>query len=753
MAEYTKIAFKNVKLLKDEVLGIGSYGKVCRAECDELLCAAKIIHETLVDPTAEEQISSKGEHRLPMRRFQQECEFLSTIRHPNIVQYLGLWRDPQNGLPVLLMELLDGSLTNFLEKSSTPIPYSIQVNICHDIALALAFLHSNRIVHRDLSGNNVLMIGNLRAKVTDFGMASLASLSPGVTQRTFTMCPGTEVYMPPEAVDDHPVYGEKMDCFSFGVLTLQVLTRQFPKPGDRYKLTEVRRFLIITETVKKNVPEVERRQNSLALVDSQHPLRPIILECLKDKDVERPSAQQLCARLAGLKRSTQYRESVKSLTESSPSLTPEERVIKDLQQSAMEDRLEEKDIALAAELVENQKLKQQIAESNQLLREKDAELEKLSKQLKSSEELLALYEKQVAELKHMKGLDDRRGRQGISVPYELEIYEHKEEEKLDDLEACLKEVKRIGMSLSTFTTGDVHGSLPKLIHRKDSEVAICGNAVYIATSMATNLYTYNLAKANSDTLNCPQGNCSLAAVAGLLTTVGGGSCYSNKLFSLEKKKTNDEGQWIEEFPPMPTERWWATSLTTDEYLIVIGGWKEGKALKTVEVMDIKTREWSTAADLPEPLYRVSATIHEGVVYVAAGKDTFGMVTKSVYWCSLSILLKSTILEEESTHSRLDLWAKFADLPAFWSTCISVGDRLLSFGGTTSSGSATSAVYEYRQVTKNWEVTGHMTSTRSGCFVVKTNGSEVLILGGGKKEVDTADCDKLQSLAISNSSHR
>ncbi len=224
-----KIYFKTIILLKEQTLGIGSYGKVCRAKCDDLLCAAKLIHETLFDSTAQQLIAPQREHRLPIRRFEQECEFLSTIRHPNIVQYLGICQDPDTGLPALLMELMDDSLTHFLESSPRPIPYHVQINICHDITLALSFLHLNGIVHRDLSSNNVLLIGNVRAKVTDFGMASLGDQNPRATKLTFTMCPGTDVYMPPEAVKDKPVYTEKIDCFSFGIIIVQTITRQFPK--------------------------------------------------------------------------------------------------------------------------------------------------------------------------------------------------------------------------------------------------------------------------------------------------------------------------------------------------------------------------------------------------------------------------------------------------------------------------------------------------------------------------------------------
>ena len=239
---------------------------------------------------------------------------MSTIRHPNIVQYLGIYRDPDTGLPALLMELMDDSLTHFLESSPLPIPYHIQVNICHDITLALSFLHSNNIVHRDLSSNNVLMRGNVLAKVTDFGMARLGDINPQATHFTNTMCPGTDVYMPPEAVQDKPVYTEKIDCFSFGVITVQTLTREFPKPGDRQMTINDPRY---PRPIRMNVPEIERRQNHISVVDPNHPLLPIALDCLKDDDGERPSAQQLCERVAALKETAKYKNGSERVKDSS----------------------------------------------------------------------------------------------------------------------------------------------------------------------------------------------------------------------------------------------------------------------------------------------------------------------------------------------------------------------------------------------------------------------------------------------------
>ena len=305
------VQFRSIHLFKDQILGIGSYGKVCKAECDGLLCAAKVIHETLFDPTAQQLIAPQREHRLPMRRFEQECEFLSTIRHPNIIQYLGMYQDPDTHLPILLMELMDDSLTHFLESSPQPIPYHIQVNICHDITLALLFLHSNGIIHRDLSSNNVLMISNIRAKVTDFGMARLGDMNPRATQLTFTMCPGTDVYMPPEAVKDKPVYTEKIDCFSFGVIAVQTMTRLFPQPGDRRKEIEIENVGL----VEKRISEQERRQNHISKIDPNHPLLTITLDCLKDKDAERPNAQELCETVATLKKMPKYGVSIKEVSQ------------------------------------------------------------------------------------------------------------------------------------------------------------------------------------------------------------------------------------------------------------------------------------------------------------------------------------------------------------------------------------------------------------------------------------------------------
>lgn len=228
------------------------------------------------------------------------------LRHPNIVQYIAYAPHPTTGVPVLFMELLDCSLTHFLEAELTgPLPYHLLIDFSSDIATAVDYLHHNGILHRDLSGNNVLLLGGVRAKVSDFGVANL--FRDLIRTSCQTMVPGAAVYMPPEALASPAVYTEKLDIFSMGVLFIQMMTRRFPNPIDAFRV--VRQPDNEDDMPKVTiVPEVERRRGHINRIDPNHPLLPIAIQCLKNKDVLRPTASELCVRLRDLKSSPHYQE-------------------------------------------------------------------------------------------------------------------------------------------------------------------------------------------------------------------------------------------------------------------------------------------------------------------------------------------------------------------------------------------------------------------------------------------------------------
>ena len=361
MAErQTVFAYRNIELFKSQSLGSGSYGGVCKAKCDGLPCAAKIMHPTLFDLHDTGAVSY-------LRKFHEECHLLSLARHPNVVQYLATCYDPDTRLPVLLMEICDESLSAFLERSPGPLSYHIELNICHNIALALVYLHSNGLIHRDLTGNNVLMIAGPRAKITDFGMSKLASVNPRMT--ALTLCPGNVLYMSPEALDEAKTYTAKLDVFSFGVIVIQILTRQFPNPTDRFSLVYSSEF---GQEVRVLVPETERREAHLKLIPDTHSLKPLALQCLKKKENERLSAVQLSERLSELKQSSQYRESMHQTQSSS-----------DIQQ--LQQQLQGQRILTEAKTREVQEHQTRTTELESMVEDKDRQLQAKDRQLQANQ--------------------------------------------------------------------------------------------------------------------------------------------------------------------------------------------------------------------------------------------------------------------------------------------------------------------------------------------------------------------------------
>ena len=792
------VAFKAIHLFKDQTLGIGSYGKVCKAKCDDLICAAKVMHETLFDPSINQLVGLKKEHRLPIKRFEQECEFLSTIRHPNIIQYLSMYLDLDTGLPALLMELMDDNLTHFLESSpQQTVPYHIQVNFCHDITLALSFLHSNSIIHRDLSGNNVLLIGQVRAKVTDFGMARLGDLSPQMTHLTYTMCPGTDAYMPPEAVKEEPEYSEMIDCFSFGVIVVQILTRQFPKPGNRRKEVVIDHpGLPSGTTVEVRVSEVERRQNHISEIDPGHPLLTIALDCLKDKDTERPVAQRLSERVASLKQSAKYSESIRTsrgsiATEHRQEATRDaesERVLESLRQRhtveveglqhvihlqasqlrEKEQSIQQRDQDLISVREENQRLRQQYQELQQRLAQDQEEISsnqqelqrldayihrkdevikereaQIREQMEASEQVIAQFEERVHELEHqLTSLEDHTRTQPqpqAHAEVQVETQHHVEERDTQEEGNSVK-LRWRGGQKAPYRMSSYYG------------VAVDGNIVFFKPG-GREVYECRAGKDWSQLPNCPISNGPLVIVNNLLTLVGGSQqeVYSNKLFCLTGEGSAAHKKWTEEFPPMPTKRSNTTAICTGTSLIVAGGQGKGiPVMSKVEVMNTWTREWSTAADLPEPMWAASVTMCGDRVYILGGWDK----NRSVFVCSLSVLLhsckskSSTLSRRRFKHGTKDgagVWKRLANLPVTWFACVSFNSQLLVVGGVDLDIQPVTAVHKYDPFTNSWEVISHMPTARRQCFAAVLPNNQLMVVGGITGGGDSTDTVELATV--------
>ena len=713
MAEQrTEFAYHNIQLYKKEGLGCGSYGAVCKAKCDGLLCAAKIMHSTLFDP------HDPGTATY-LRKFQEECHVLSLARHPNVVQYLATYYDPDTQLPVLLMELCDESLTAFLERSSGPLSYHIQLNICLDIALALVYLHSNGLIHRDLTGNNVLIIGT-RAKITDFGMSKLATVN---LRMTMTLCPGNLLYMSPEALDEAKSYTSKLDIFSFGVIAIQILTRELPNPTERFCTVHVPQ---LDDEIRRVVPETERRQAHLQLIPDTHSLKPLTLQCL-NKETQRPSALQLSERLSELKQAPQYTESMHQAHNSS-----EIQQLEDKFQSQIEAKTREASEHQAhnTQLQKMMETKDRQLEENHLaIDTKERQLQQTLERLESSQQLVAKFQQT---LQHKeKTISDLQ--QTISH-YEREIRQLKQQ----DIAGSIQPQQLPVTVEKVQTTSVLRKDINKMTWRKGwrapeamkrGAAVVHGNTAYFRPANSDVVYSYQNIQGNeqwSMLPNNPNDAFSLAVIDDLVTSVGGRNSHSvvtNTLFSLTGE--GEGKQWSEVFPPMPTPRRLTTCITTAQALVVAGGYADDE-LATVEVMDINTKEWTTVRPLPQKQCSLSGVVCGDSLYL-----TGGLGSKSVFTCSLPDLWQPQTLGSRIQRRlpKLNVWKEMSSLPVTRFALASFSGHLLAIGGENDTLNPTADVYRYDCHTDSWHVISQMKNKRSQCLAVTLPEDRLVVVGG------------------------
>ena len=258
----------------DKELGHGSYATVQELEYMGLKCAGKKVHDLLLE---------QGDDSYTLRRFEEECRLLSQVRHPNIVQFLGVLFQRGVRVPILVMEYLPTNLTSCIKQYGI-LSKEISYSILHDVALGLYYLHSQTppIIHRDLSSNNVLLTANMTAKISDLGVARILNLTPA-RGRSMTQTPGTQAYMPPEVMVDNPNYDTSVDKFSYGNIMIHMFSGRWPQPDRTGGDTEA-----------------ERREVFLRAIGNEHPLMDLILRLIKNDPQIRPHASEIVERLAAM---------------------------------------------------------------------------------------------------------------------------------------------------------------------------------------------------------------------------------------------------------------------------------------------------------------------------------------------------------------------------------------------------------------------------------------------------------------------
>ena len=259
-------------------LGRGAHGRVYTVKYAGTICAAKEIHSILI------QSASAEERQKIHKRFVEECDLSGRMIHPNIVQFLGIYYPTEHSLPVMIMELMDCSLTDYL-KNHSKIYFSAKISILHDISMGLSYLHTRDppIVHRNISSDSILLKYTENeilpiAKIANLGMTQETETYSNKAKAQLTQLPGTPTFMPPEALNPLFKYSTSSDVFSLGCVVLHIFSHEWPTP------------MTLMETNGKIITEVERRQKYLDKITGEAAvLKPVIKACLNDDPKYRPS--------------------------------------------------------------------------------------------------------------------------------------------------------------------------------------------------------------------------------------------------------------------------------------------------------------------------------------------------------------------------------------------------------------------------------------------------------------------------------
>ena len=265
-------------------IGSGAYGHVFKVNINGVERIAKKLHKTFV-----KKVSAR-EKKAITSKFRAECIILSKLRHPNIVQFVGVHYG-KGGMTdlTLFMEFLSSDLDKFLSTHPN-LPPPLKLSILRDISSGLVYLHCEPpIVHRDLTARNILISDRHQAKIADLGMAKLVDIQAQLTS-SHTQVPGQMFYMPPEALKEKASCTPKLDIFSFGHLALYTVTQ---KPPEVHDITDSWTMKMKQEGITQRL----KRRKSLAEVGEGHCLYPIITECLFDNPDRRPTARDLNYRL------------------------------------------------------------------------------------------------------------------------------------------------------------------------------------------------------------------------------------------------------------------------------------------------------------------------------------------------------------------------------------------------------------------------------------------------------------------------
>jgi serine/threonine-protein kinase len=201
-------------------LGRGAMGVVYKARDPQIdrLVAIKTVSLWGQEPDEEKEFRM---------RFANEAQAAGRLHHPGIVSVFDVGENPENRDPYIVLEYVSGEALNKVLSREKKLPLETALQLTIEIADALEYAHAQGVVHRDIKPANILITGDGRAKIADFGIAKLNLAHFTLPGRVL----GTPAYMAPEQLSGEGCDG-RSDLFSLGVILYAMVTGHSPFQGN-----------------------------------------------------------------------------------------------------------------------------------------------------------------------------------------------------------------------------------------------------------------------------------------------------------------------------------------------------------------------------------------------------------------------------------------------------------------------------------------------------------------------------------------
>ena len=229
---------------------------------------------------------------------------------------------------------------------------------------------------------------------------------------------------------------------------------------------------------------------------------------------------------------------------------------------------------------------------------------------------------------------------------------------------------------------------------------------------------------------------AIAVIGNRITLIGGRDILTRKFNNTHSTWYEENGQWKQVLPPMPTGRYCPAVISHDNLLLVAGGVAEDKStvLSTTDVLDLITNKWTTPErlNLPVPLWRHHLVLCGEYLYLVGGAMVHPWQPPENLsfhaWRGKWNDVKQTAAPQHFQPQR-GVWTRIAEPPTLCPTPISCEGTLYTVGGLTRDDTPISTVYKYIPARNQWVSVGDMSVGRVGHCAVPLSSKTIFVAGG------------------------